>query len=207
MRVAIITNEELKQELLVQGMAGELETSWLDVPAPQINSLVCIDLLFDATQERLEQLKQTGSAIIIINDVVGRVPLPANMLRINGWRSFLKRPVLEAAGGDEATRKIVEKIMRGFTKTIEWTPDQPGFITARVVAMIINEAFLALEEKVSTREAIDTAMKLGTNYPYGPFEWSKLIGAQKIVELLETMAKTNARYQPGTLLKQEALIT
>ena len=56
----------------------------------------------------------------------------------------------------------------------------PGFITARVIAMIINEAFFALQENVSSKEEIDTAMRLGTNYPYGPFEWTKLIGIDKI---------------------------
>ena len=49
-------------------------------------------------------------------------------------------------------------------------PDIPGFISARVVSMIINEAYFALEEEVSSKEEIDTAMKLGTNYPYGPFD-------------------------------------
>ena len=45
--------------------------------------------------------------------------------------------------------------------------------------MIINEAFLALQEGVSTKEEINTAMKLGTNYPLGPFEWVEKIGPYK----------------------------
>ncbi len=44
------------------------------------------------------------------------------------------------------------------------------------MAMIINEAWHALAEEVSTKNEIDTAMKLGTNYPYGPFEWAEKIG-------------------------------
>jgi 3-hydroxybutyryl-CoA dehydrogenase len=62
-----------------------------------------------------------------------------------------------------------------------------------------------LEEKVSTKEEIDTAMKLGTSYPYGPFEWSRKIGVKNIFELLSVLAKTNARYEPAALLKDEAL--
>ena len=49
-------------------------------------------------------------------------------------------------------------------------------------------------------------MKLGTNYPYGPFEWSKKIGLKKIYDLLTLLAKTNARYEPSPLLKKEALL-
>jgi 3-hydroxyacyl-CoA dehydrogenase len=45
--------------------------------------------------------------------------------------------------------------------------------------MIINEAYFALEDNVSTKAETDIAMKLGTNYPYGPFEWGQLIGLKK----------------------------
>jgi 3-hydroxybutyryl-CoA dehydrogenase len=76
----------------------------------------------------------------------------------------------------------------------------PGFITARVIAMIINEAWFALEEGVSTKEEIDTAMKLGTNYPYGPFEWGKEIGLKNIHALLDKLSKLNPRYSPAELM-------
>jgi 3-hydroxybutyryl-CoA dehydrogenase len=53
-----------------------------------------------------------------------------------------------------------------------------------VISTIINEALIALMEGVSTREEIDTAMKLGTNYPYGPFEWAEKIGMERVDSLL-----------------------
>jgi 3-hydroxybutyryl-CoA dehydrogenase len=65
-----------------------------------------------------------------------------------------------------------------------------------VVSMIINEAFIALGENVSTREEIDTAMKLGTNYPYGPFEWAELIGVENIISLLNKLSEKDNHYQP-----------
>ncbi len=46
--------------------------------------------------------------------------------------------------------------------------------------MIVNEAFFAFGEKISTIEEIDMAMKLGTNYPNGPFEWAEKIGIENI---------------------------
>ncbi len=60
--------------------------------------------------------------------------------------------------------------------------------------MIINEAWYTLGDDISTKEEIDTAMKLGTNYPYGPFEWGEKIGIERIIELLESLAKTDSRY-------------
>jgi 3-hydroxybutyryl-CoA dehydrogenase len=116
----------------------------------------------------------------------------------------LTRPFIEAAGTDDM-KEIVAEIFSHINRKVEWIPDVTGFVSARVICMIINEAYYALEEKVSTKEEIDTAMKLGTSYPYGPFEWSRKIGVKNIFELLSVLAKTNARYEPAALLKDEAL--
>ncbi len=49
--------------------------------------------------------------------------------------------------------------------------DTPGLIVARTVAMLINEASDAVLQGVCTPDGADAAMKLGVNYPAGPFEW------------------------------------
>jgi 3-hydroxybutyryl-CoA dehydrogenase len=85
-------------------------------------------------------------------------------------------------------------------------PDVPGFIAPRVVTMIINEAYFALAENVSTKTEIDLAMKLGTNYPFGPFEWAEKIGLKNIAELLGTLSRVNKRYEPAPLLLNEAAL-
>jgi 3-hydroxybutyryl-CoA dehydrogenase len=85
---------------------------------------------------------------------------------------------------------------------VAWVDDQPGFISARVIVMIINEAFLALGEGVSSKNDINTAMKLGTNYPYGPFEWAEKIGIKNIITLLKKMSATNPAYTPARLLTE-----
>lgn len=69
--------------------------------------------------------------------------------------------------------------------------------------MIINEAYFAVNDEVSSKKEIDTAMKLGTNYPYGPFEWAALIGKNNILELLQKLSLTDTRYQPAELLIKE----
>ena len=81
--------------------------------------------------------------------------------------------------------------------------DEPGFIAARIIAMIINEAYFAVDENVSSKTEIDTAMKLGTNYPYGPFEWAELIGTNNILALLQKLNSTDSRYQPAAFLIKE----
>ncbi len=119
--------------------------------------------------------------------------LPQTVIRFNGWPLFFGKDIIEIAGGSEyihAASTLLHQI--GINNSI--APDEPGFIAARIIAMIINEAYFALEDEVSDTNQIDTAMKLGTNYPNGPFEWVAHIGLKNIVALLNELSKTDARY-------------
>jgi len=49
--------------------------------------------------------------------------------------------------------------------------DVPGLVVARTVAMLIDEAADAVLQGVCSEPGADAAMKLGVNYPAGPFEW------------------------------------
>lgn len=141
---------------------------------------------------------------ILINSVCRTLKdmnAPVNVIRINGWNGFLSRPTWEISGQIDES---IEKVFSALGKKTASLPDLPGFVTPRVISMIINEAFFALEEKLSTKADIDTAMKLGTNYPYGPFEWASLIGVEKIFELLGQLSIHEKRYVPATLLKAAA---
>ena len=127
---------------------------------------------------------------------------PKNVLRINGWQTFLQRPVWEIVG--TITPKIIETLSTFLQKKIISVSDEVGFATAKIVSMIINEAYFALEFEVSSKAEIDIAMKLGTNYPYGPFEWAKKIGEKNIYNLLKTLSVHQKKYTPSNLLKKEA---
>ena len=208
MKVAIITDDALKEEWISQGMQESVQAEWLPGPMAVEGAGCYIDLLFQPTSERINQLKKLQAATIIVNSVTATLDkFPENFIRINGWPGFLKRTVVESSCSNDELKSRAEKIISLFNKTIEWVPDVPGFITARIISMIINEAYFTLDEKVSSKKEIDIAMKLGTNYPYGPFEWSEKIGLKKVYELLSTLSKSNSRYEPASLLKKEALHT
>ena len=204
MKIAVITDHSGKEELMAQGLLENVQVEWLDEPVTLNGTDGYIDLLFNPGKERVDLLRGFSPAIVIINSVTtGLDGLPENFIRINGWPTFLKRAVVEASGQNAEIKKRAENIFACFSKKTAWVPDVPGFISARVVSMIINEAYFALEEEVSNKDEIDTAMKLGTNYPYGPFEWSEKIGLKKVYQLLAVLAETNSRYEPCTLMKKE----
>lgn len=125
---------------------------------------------------------------------------PDTVVRINGWKGFLSRSEWEISG---IITEKVKAVFSSLNKKFTVVPDEPGFIAARILALIINEAWFAFGENVSTKKEIDIAMKLGTNYPLGPFEWGEKIGEKNIVDLLRVLSKTNKKYLPAPLLQQK----
>ncbi|WP_077034652.1 3-hydroxyacyl-CoA dehydrogenase [Pelomonas sp. KK5] len=89
-----------------------------------------------------------------------------------------------------------------------WAPlvlrDVPGLAVARTVAMLVNEGADAVWQGVCDEPAADQAMKLGVNYPAGPFEWLALVGAAPVCELLDGLftAYRSERYRVSPLLRQ-----
>lgn len=208
MTVLLLADDEQREELLACRVNNAVKLEWIKEPVNNFRSQTfdaCIDLLFENTKERINWLSQLDASLVIINSVIVTLhDIGQNYVRINGWNTFLKRVIVEAAA-DLSLQKKTDDLFSFFGRRVEWVPDIVGFITPRVLASIVNEAFFALEEKVSTQEEIDTAMKLGTNYPLGPFEWGKKIGLRKIFYLLESLGRKQSRYQPCGLLTKTAL--
>ncbi len=126
---------------------------------------------------------------------------PANIIRLNTWPGMLRRSSMECAA-DEKIRPLAEQVMEALKKKVEWLPDNTGMVSPRVLSMIINEAWFAFGEGVSSKKDIDTAMKLGTNYPLGPFEWGEKIGLHRIYRLLSRLS-TDKRYHIAPTLLRE----
>ncbi len=81
--------------------------------------------------------------------------------------------------------------------------DLQRYIFARILVAIIAQAALAHERGVAHKKDIDTALKYGTNYPKGPFEWAGQIGPERCGRLLEALngeARDN-RFAVPDLLK------
>ncbi len=132
--------------------------------------------------------------IAAVEHTISEQEWPQNVMRINAWSGFLAHRKWEVSGRQNDAAEV---IFATLGKIPMYLPDDPGFITPRILSMIINEAWFALGENVSTREPIDTALKLGTNYPFGPFEWQDKIGALPVYSLLAKLSITNERYKPA----------
>lgn len=126
-----------------------------------------------------------------------------------GMRSFLNRDVLEVVVPRDGSLQELETVCQALGTAFQVVDDQVGMVSPRVIGMIINEAYYTLEEGTATREDIDLAMKLGTNYPYGPFEWADRIGLENLVALLEAVHRNTRddRYLVCPLLIEKARLS
>jgi 3-hydroxybutyryl-CoA dehydrogenase len=205
MKIAVVANDERKVELLSQGDMETDQLEWISEPRSVVDADVYMDLLFEDSQNRIETWISCTTSPVIISSVIRTLAdIGPGFIRINAWPGFLNGPLVEASFDIGQQGALLEKVFSRFGKKITWVPDIPGFLAPRVVCMIINEAYFALADGVSTPEEIDIAMKLGTNYPYGPFEWGKKIGLSNVVALLDSLSSANKRYQPAELLRKAA---
>lgn len=204
MKIVVIAVAQQREEL-TKNIAPGAEIIWkTDADDIQHDTDAVIDLLFRNEKDRIDTLRKFLPKVVITNSVINTLKeTDENFTRVNGWNTFLLSSLIEASGGEEQ-KSAAEKVLNVFGKKIEWVPDIAGFITPRVISMIINEAYFALSEGVSTKEEINTAMKLGTNYPFGPFEWGEKIGLDNIAALLQKLSEEQLRYQTSPLLLSEA---
>jgi len=86
--------------------------------------------------------------------------------------------------------------------------DSPALIVARTLAMLINEACDAVSQGVCSKEATNQAMKLGVNYPAGPFEWLETWSSTHVVQIIDQLDLNykGERYRSSPLLKKLNLL-
>ncbi|GAA0532787.1 3-hydroxyacyl-CoA dehydrogenase family protein [Chitinophaga japonensis] len=129
-----------------------------------------------------------------------------NIMACNWLPGFIARPITETAVLDEEQQPMLDRLMQQLGWQYALVQDAVGMVTPRVVCMIINEAYFTVEAGTAAREDIDIAMRLGTNYPHGPFEWAQQIGIKHVYDVLSAVYKATGdeRYRVCELLREEA---
>lgn len=191
MYIVVKANTEQKEEFLAKGVPADVRVEFLTGENPDPNADAYFDLCYEEDGAAFPAVTERP---VFVNAVIetGKT-LPSNYIRINAWNGFLGRNIVEIVAPENQAANAV-KILGSLQWKFQTVPDVPGMIAARVIAMIINEAYFGLGDGISTKKDIDTAMKLGTNYPFGPFEWSEKIGLKKIISLLHKLSETESRY-------------
>jgi len=132
---------------------------------------------------------------------------PERLVGISAFPTLLSQKLIEFAPGPATTKENLLRAQDFFIqlgKQISVVQDRIGMVMPRILCMIINEAYFALQEGIASPQDVDVAMKLGTNYPHGPVEWGEKIGLQQVSAVLQALQNDlrEDRYRMAPLLKQ-----
>ncbi|MEV5606933.1 3-hydroxyacyl-CoA dehydrogenase [Streptomyces sp. NPDC052225] len=118
------------------------------------------------------------------------------------YRAATRIALATCQDGNPRTLKEATGLFQALGKKVSVIGDVPGMIVARTVARIIDLAHEALTRGVATEEDIDTAMRLGVNYPLGPLEWDRKLGRSWACGVLEELHERDpsGRYAPSLAL-------
>lgn len=213
MKILIIGDEENFEEAKHKLAAHELKQADSEVDLEGDYDAI-FDFQSDDSIERLELLLEQPAQVFLNTVKTSLAELHyisdlnlSSVVGFNGLKSFFNRSVTELTS--LAPKNNFESVITQLGFDVEWVKDRVGMVAPRVILMIINEAYYTVQEGTATKEAIDQAMKLGTNYPHGPFEWCSMIGIQDVYETLEALYQDTGdeRYKICPLLKTEYLLS
>ncbi|MCW5911709.1 MAG: 3-hydroxyacyl-CoA dehydrogenase [Cyclobacteriaceae bacterium] len=214
MNILVIGNEISKAECIQK--FGEKHTcEFAGSPAEAIPKIeraeVAFDFLSASNADGLKIYEQHALPVFLdttfttLSGLVRHVKAKATFIGFCGLPTFINRELLEVCLLNERDKSVLEEVCKKLDMKYGLVADQAGFVTPRIICAIINEAYYTAEEGTASRADIDLAMKLGTNYPFGPFEWAQRMGIENVVQLLLKVqqATQDERYRVCDLLKSE----
>lgn len=205
-----IITAELKQKL---PNADVTEIQDTDFPQIDLSGYdVIFDLSIDEQASTLKYYAPLKNIPVFVGAVKTQLAASANLygreilctlIGINDLSTFINRSLAEVSLLDKTDEAILQQTMQKLGWDYKLVEDRVGMVTPRIILMIINEACYTLQEGTASMQDIDTSMKLGTNYPFGPFEWADKIGIKHVYETLKAVYDDthDERYKICPLLK------
>ena len=158
-----------------------------------------------------ETIFASNTSSLTVTDMAAATSRPD---RFVGLHFFNPVPVMKLV---EVVRTIVTSqetfdAARAFSRRVGKVPisarDNSGFVVNLLLVPYMLDAIRQLERGVATVEDIDTAMRLGLNYPYGPLELADRLGPTRVLTILAHLQQITGddRYRPSQWLRRRALL-
>ncbi|WP_425805277.1 3-hydroxyacyl-CoA dehydrogenase family protein [Desulfitobacterium sp. Sab5] len=208
---AKLTFEE-KENILarVEGMVG-------------LENFKKVDIVIEAIVENMELKKKvyreldqicpektilaSNTSSLSITEIGAATQHPGRVIGMHFFNPVPVMKLVEVIPGVDTDENIVGVVMelaRQLNKVPINAKEYPGFIVNRILVPMINEAVQAYQEGVGSAEDIDTAMKLGANFPMGPLALADLVGVDIVLAVMEVLYQefNDSKYRPALLLKK-----
>jgi len=149
----------------------------------------------------------SNTSTLSLTKISESISRSTNVIGMHFLNPVPKIPMVELVKSLHTSNETVSKA-KEFAARIGKTPvevyEYPGFITTRAIVPLINEAMHMLLEGIATAKDIDTALKLGYNFQYGPLEMADAMGLDEVLTWMETLWKTlgEPRYRPNPMIRK-----
>ena len=203
-RYAIISLDKVKNlKQIGKQISIALELSNLDLDRKKKN----MEILDKALPETTAIL--SSSINVSALDQSQWITMKHRLVGIAALPTLIKNSVVEVSPTvytNESTVAVARKFFTSLKKDIAIVQDRVGMVLPRILCQIINEAMFAVQQDVASPKDIDTAMKLGMNYPSGPIGWGERIGFNQVYAALNALHTDlgEERYRICPLLKEIA---
>lgn len=188
-----------------------------------VEDIIPVDLVIEAVSENMEVKKKVfvqldglcpATTILASNtstlsptEIASVTKRPDKVIGMHWFNPAPVMRLIEVVSGVETSEETVQAIME-FSRRVGKTPvrvnETPGGIVSRILRGYLNMAVDVLAEGVASVEDIDTAMKLGANFPMGPFELIDLIGVDVHTINSDALVRElgDLKYRPHALLRK-----
>jgi 3-hydroxybutyryl-CoA dehydrogenase len=191
-RERIATHEELKAAASAADVVIEAVPEDL---ALKIELFAALDTLAPA-----HAILATNTSQLSVTHLAAATRRPGQVI---GMHFFNPPPVMKlievitAAQTTPETLATTLDLSRRMGKETVVCKDSQGFITSRALSAHLLECFRIAEEGIATKEDIDKGIKLGLNYPMGPFELADYVGLDVLYHASKGMVEAfGDRFRP-----------
>jgi len=193
------------------------------IPSTSLEDAAACDIVIEAIVENMEVKSQvfreldritpescilaSNTSSLPITEIAAVTNRPDKVIGMHFMNPVPVMKLVEIIRGlatSEETYQAVRDLSLSLNKVPVEVRDVPGFISNRVLQIMINEAIYCLYENVASVEDIDSVMKLGMNHPMGPLQLADFIGLDTVLAIMEVMHEGygDSKYRPCPLLRQ-----
>jgi 3-hydroxybutyryl-CoA dehydrogenase len=171
----------------------------------------------DAKKEVFRQLDQvcpphiilaSNTSTLSLTELAGETSAPERVIGMHFLHPVAKIDLVEIIRGLKTSEETFRETRHFVEETIQkkgiMVYESPGFVTTRLICTLINEALHVLSEGVASAEDIDSAMRIGYDFHYGPLEMCDRFGLDSVMAAMERMFREfgDIKYRPSILLKK-----
>ena len=175
-----------------------------------------VDEIMDTKKEILAEMDQickpeilfaTSTSTLSITELGAATNRADKIIGLHMTHPVVKRDLVQIVRGlktSDQTFNEAKAFVEQIGKTGIQVFESPGYVTVRLMMPLINEAIALVNEGVASAEDIDTAMKLGFDFPYGPLEMADRMGLDSVLRVMEMLFKEygEVRYRPALMVKK-----